>query len=198
MKSLATIALIGLIGLTCFAPMHVNSHVYTDDGDIAHPASDTDEGYGETLGFVYGRVSVWAGYEYPKAHSVHSAYINNYSGGLPDWPNLINGLRFYVGFYSRMEGPHNYYDDDEWHDDGHLDSYWSKNPDALPGYWWVDHKHLKEYDLVTETAGDYTFTADSTLTAKKDLNGDRIREEDTWEADDELDIELRHQPLGVE
>ncbi len=202
MKNLAMIALIGLIGLTCFVSTHLHAHVYTDDGEIAHPWSESErvEGFGgkhQILTFVYGRVVVWTGYEYPIAHSVHSAYINNYSGGLPDWPDQINDLRFYVDFVSRIEGPLSYADDDVWSHHGFLGSYWANNPDDL-GYWWVDDEHLKEYNLGTKHAGRYTLTAESTLTAKKDLNGDGIREIDIWEVDDELVIELVHQPLGID
>lgn len=206
MKNLAMITLIGLIGLACFIPTHLNSHVLIDpDGDgmleYAHTDGQGVQGFGgkhQLLTFVYGRVIAWTHYEYPKAHTAHSAYISNYSGGLPNWPNQIHDLRFYVDFHSRIEGPHGYEDDGEWHHEGWLDSYWSQDPDALPGYWWVDYKHLKEYDLVTEEVGDYTLTAESKLTAKKDINGDGIREVDVWEVEDELDIQLDHEPLGID
>ena len=207
MKTLATLTLIGLIGLVCFIPAHLNSHVWTDDGELAHPWSPEQrrsgsdavriEGFGQTLGFVYGRVEAWAHYEFPVASGVHSAYINNYSGGLPGWPKKLKGLRFYVDFESRIFGRH-YNDSDDWHHKGWLDSYWSNDPDDRPGYWWVDYEHL-EFDLTDEEWGRYDLEAESKLTAKYDIDGDGIREVEIWKATAELiDFDHREEDLGIE
>lgn len=197
MKYLVITALIGLTGLTCFVPAHLYAHSW-ENGEFMHPGpNDIDERYGNTLGFVYGRAVVWAHYAFPIATSVHSAYINNYSGGLPDWPNQINDLRFYVDFVSNIEGPE-FEDDDEWNHEGNLDSYWSNHPDARPGYWWVDNIHL-EYDLEDEDWGEYTLAAESKLTAKKDIDGNGIREIESWVAEAELEnFDHREKPLGID
>lgn len=204
MKSLATIALIGLIGLTCFVPMHVNSHVYTDDGDTAHPGEVVEEsGYGETLQFVYGSVSVKTSYEFPTAVSLHSVSIWNDSGadGLdlePPQPQNPVNIRYYVDFTSQIDGPvvRGFDTYKDWSDDGWLSSYYGE--DNQNGYWWKDNYHL-DFDLSNQPKKeDYTLTADTSLRAKYDLNGDGIREEQPWSVSGTLTFEHKEEALGVE
>ena len=157
----------------------------------------TDEGFGNILGFVYGRAVATAHYKWPMATGLHSAYINNYSGGLPEWRKKLKDLRFYVDFESRISGPF-YNDSDQWHHEGWLDSYWSNDPDDRPGYWWVDNEHL-DFDLTDEVWGEYDLEADSVLTAKYDIDGDGIREVEEWRAEAKLEeIDHREPNLGVE
>ena len=136
------------------------------------------------------------------ATGLHSAYICNYSGGLPEWPKKLKGLRFYCDFYSRVHRKQNrvtvFEDDDEWHHDGYLDSYWSNDPNDRPGYWWIDHKHL-EFDLTDEVWGDYTLEATSSLIARYDVDGKRGREQDDWKVKAILkDFEHREENLGID
>ncbi len=198
MKYLVITVLIGSFVLTCFVTTHLYSHSW-ENGEFQHPEPyDIDERYGDTFGFVYGRVEVWAHYEFPVATSVHSAYISNYSGGLPDWPNHINNVRFYFDFSSEITGPNDFKDNGEWNDEGDVDSYWSNATDGNPGYSWEDYIHL-EYNLVNEEWGEYDLSADSKLTVKKDLNGDGIREIESWDAEAVLEnIEHNEEALGID
>ena len=85
------VAVIAAFLLLSVVPMYLHSHIWTDDGERAHPETelswDGTQGFGDLLGFVYGSISAVAHYEWPMATGLHSAYINNYSGGLPNWPN---------------------------------------------------------------------------------------------------------------
>ena len=205
-KKYIFITLIGLIGLMYFIPRQLNSHIYDENGDFAHPASGDayviDEGFGDDIGFAFGRVESWAHYKFPMATGLHSAYIDNYSGGLPDWPKKLKGLRFYCDFYSKVyrkeHGITVFEDSDEWHDDGYLDSYFSNDPNDLPGYWWVDYKHL-DFDLTDEAWGKYTLEADSFLIARFNVDGEGGREQDDWRAEAILEkFEHGEENLGID
>lgn len=204
MNKSTLITLIGLIGLICLVPRHLNSHVYDEDGEFAHPAINedayaTDDRYGHTIGFVYVRVSATAHYKFPMATGLHSAFIQNDSGGhLPEWPKKLKGLRFYCDFYSDISGPNWFKDSDTWHDEGFLDSYWSNDPNDRPGYWWVSNEHL-DFDLTNEVWGEYTLESESVVQAKYDIDGDGSREGETWRAEAILEnFAHREEPMGID
>ena len=181
MKNLAMIALIGLIGLTCVVTTELHAHIWKD-GKFAHPGTtDMVDGFGNTLGFVYGRAEVIVSYKFPTITCLHSTYISNHSGGLPDWPNHIHNLRYYFKPKSEVWGPGSYYRvkvGPEY--SGFLDSYWA-NDTQNPGYWWKDYLHHR-FPLRGRWAGDYTVDAVVSLTAKYDLDGDGQREVEKWDA----------------
>ncbi len=160
------------------------------------------KGYGTDLGFVYGRSQAWAHYKFPMATGLHSAYICNYSGGLPEWPNKLKGVRFYCDFKSEIWRKGNgftvFEKSDTRHYDGFLDSYWSNDPDDLPGYWWKDHVHI-DFDLSDEDWGEYTLEAESVILALFNVDGEGAREDDEWRVKAILEnFDHQEEDLGID
>ncbi len=187
-KLILTTAILAVLVFVSSTPTPLNAQVHKD--------FDEESRYGWLLGFVYGTAAATAHYEWPMATGMHSAYINNYSGGLPDWPDKLKGLRFYVDFESRIYGK-NYNKSDDWHHRGWLDSYWSKDPNDRPGYWWKDKNF--DFDLTNERKGRFTLESYSILTAKYDIDGDGLREIEVWGANAKFENFMHERPnLGVE
>ena len=178
MKKFLMLSLIGLFGLCCLISTDTFAHVWKN-GEFAHPGqSDGREGYGKTLGFVYGRVGTVVSWKRPTITCLHSGYICNYSGGLEEWPDKLTWLRWYFKPKSTVTGPSfpNGVTVKDGNDEGWLDSYWMENPHN-PVYGWEDYYH-HTFPLRGHERGIYTVVAETIVEGKYDINEDGDREDD--------------------
>ena len=184
-RPFSNILFIGLFCLIVFVFNVVCSDAFAHawkNGKFAHPGeSDSVEGYGEELGFVYGRAHVTVSYKKPTITCLVSGYICNYSGGLEEWPDIIKPVRWYFKPKSTITTP----DGDEvvstiGEADGWLDSYWEKNP-IRPVYWWLDNYH-HTLSLRGWKKGLYDVECEVVVQAKSDIDNDGKREIEEWKA----------------